>query len=82
MPFRKGPIPKSLKCFIHNPAYMQQSIMRALPCRKTLPRTPLFSLAEYVFISNQQLLQFEAIRGRDLSTTSEAVQGRDLTLIT
>ena len=58
MPFRKGPIPKSLKCFIHNPAYMQQSIMRALRCRKTLPRTPLFSLAEYVFISNQQL-EFE-----------------------
>ena len=51
-------IPESLKCFIHNPAYMQQSIMRALRCRKTLPRTPLFSLAVYVFISNQQL-EFE-----------------------
>ena len=49
---------KSLKCFIHNPACMQQSIMRALRSRKTLPRTPLFSLAVYVFISNQQL-EFE-----------------------
>ena len=47
-------IPESLKCFIHNPAYMQQSIMLNLVGGKQLKRTHGFILGIFVF-SNQQL---------------------------
>jgi len=58
MPFRKGPIPKSLKCFIHNPAYMQQSIMLNLRECKTADKDAYwFLLAVSLFspISNENL---------------------------